>query len=240
MSLMSPRSTCGMAVLLAGCVALGACGPDEVKYEPKPAYSGAKANLPPVPNVPKKPIKNGESYTVWGASYYLRSAVHRKEVAGKKLSLTGYITKTNLGDAPACAVHKGGKADPENCKPPIPAFWIGDTKDAPESETIKVMGWASNFAQIFDAIAEFDKGTTTDKDKGEHVDTFWQVKIPNPLPSVGAKITVKGDYGTTFSKSSTGAEADPFMGMMTFEEMTVAEPGSELATLPGVKRKEPK
>ena len=86
--------------------------------------------------------------------------MHRKEVAGKKLSLTGYITKTNLAEAPACAVHKGGKADPENCKPPIPAFWIGDTKDAPESETIKVMGWASNFAQIFDAITEFDKGTT--------------------------------------------------------------------------------
>jgi hypothetical protein len=110
---------------------------------------------------------------------------------------------------------------------------LGDSKDAPESETIKVMGWASNFAQIFDAITEFDKG----KDNAEHLDTFWQVKIPNPLPSTGAKVTVKGNYGTTFTKSSTGAEADPFMGMLTFEEMTVAEPGAELSTLPGVKRK---
>ena len=240
MSLMSLRSTCGLAVLLAGSLALGACGPDEVKYVPRPAYSGSKANLPPVANVPKKPIKNGEAYTIWGVSYYLRSPVHRKEVQGKKLSLTGYIVKTNLGDAPACAVHKGGKADPENCKPPIPAFWLGDTKDAPEAETIKVMGWASNFAQVFDAITEFDKGTPNDKDKGEHVDTFWQVKIPNPLPAPGAKVTVKGDYSTTFTKSSTGAEADPFMGMLSYEEMTVAEPSSSVSTLPGVKRKEKK
>jgi len=54
---------------------------------------------------------------------------------------------------------------------------------------------------------------------------------------VGAKVTVKGNYGTTFTKSSTGAEADPFMGMLTYEEMTVAEQAPELSTLPGVKRK---
>src|SRR5258708_18581158 len=232
MSLWS-RVSCGLAFLFAESGATVGCGRDEVKDPPHRAYSGAKANLPPVPNVPKKPIKNGEAYTIWGASSYLRSPVHHKEVAGKKLSLTGYIVKTNLGEAPACAVHKGGKADPENCKPPIPAFWLGDSKDAPESETIKVMGWASNFAQIFYAIAEFDKG----KEKAEHVDTFWQVKIPNPLPSTGAKVTVKGNYGTTFTKSSTGAEADPFMGMLTYEEMTVAEPGADISTLPGVKRK---
>jgi hypothetical protein len=232
MSLMSPRS-CGLAFLFAASIAAVGCGSDEVKYVPHPANSGAKANLPPVANVPKKPVKNGEAYTVWGASYSLRSAVHRKDVAGKKLSITGYIVKTNLGEAPACAVHKGGKADPENCKPPVPTFWLGDSKDAPETETIKVMGWASNFAQIFDAITEFDKG----KGNAEHVDTFWQVKIPNPLPAAGAKVSVKGDYGTTFTKSSTGVEADPFMGILSFEEMTVAEPAADLSTLPGVKRK---
>jgi hypothetical protein len=232
MSLMSPRS-CGLAFLIAASVATFGCGPDEVKYTPRPAYSGAKADLPPVPNVPKKPIKNGDAYTVWGASYYLRSPVHRKDVAGKKLTIAGYIVKTNLAEAPRCAIHKGGKADPENCKPPIPAFWLGDSKDAPESETIKVMGWASNFAQIFDAITEFDKG----KPNAEQLDTFWQVKIPNPLPAVAEKVTVTGEYSTTFTKSSTGAEADPFMGMLSYEEMTVAEPVADLATLPGVKRK---
>lgn len=232
MSLMSPRS-CGLALLIAASVATVGCGSDEVKYVPKPANSGAKANLPPVANVPKKPIKSGDAYTVWGVSYYLRSPVHRKEVQGKKLSITGYIVKTNLGDAPVCAVHKGGKADPESCHPPVPTFWIADSKDATEADTIKVMGWASNFAQIYDAIAEFDKG----KKDAEHVDTFWQVKIPNPLPAVGAKVTVSGGYSTTFTKSSTGAEADPFMGVLTYEEMKVAEPATELSTLPGVKRK---
>jgi hypothetical protein len=205
-----------------------------VKYEPRPAYSGQKASLPPVPNVPKKPIKNGDAYTIWGASYSLRSRVHRKEVAGKKLNFVGYITKTNLGDAPACAVHKGGKADPENCKPPIPAFWIADTKDAPPQESIKVMGFASNFAQIWEAINEFDKG----KDDAEYNDTFWGVKVPNPLPAVGAKVNVTGQYGTTFTKSSTGAEADPIMGLITLEEMKELEAAPELATLPTVKRKE--
>ena len=235
MSLMSPRS-CGLAFLFAASLAAIGCGSDEVKYVPHPENSGPKANLPPVANVPKKPIKNGEAYTVWGASYYLRSPVHTKEVSRKKLSITGYIVKTNLGEAPACAVHKGGKADPENCKPPVPTFWIGDTKDAPEGDSIKVLGWASNFAQIFDAIDEFDGA----KKDPEHTDTFWQVKTPNPLPAVGAKVNVTGTYSTTFMQASAGAEADPYQGILSYQEMTVVEPAPELATLPGVKRKEPK
>lgn len=222
--------------VLAACTTLAGCGGDEVKYEPRPAYSGQKASLPAVPNVPKKPIKNGDAYTIWGASYSLRSRVHRKEVAGKKLTLVGYIAKTNLADAPKCAVHKGGKADPENCKPPIPAFWVCDAKDAPLNECVKVMGWASNFAQVYEAITEFDKG----KEDAEYNDTFWGVKIPNPLPAVGAKVSVTGTYGVTFSQSSTGAEADPVMGLMSLQEMKELEPAPELATLPGVKRKERK
>jgi hypothetical protein len=212
------------------------CGGEEVKYEPRPAPSGQKANLPAVPNVPNKPIKNGDAYTVWGASYYLRSRVHRKEVAGKKLSIQGYIVKTNLPDAPECAVHKGGKADPEDCKAPIPAFWLGDTKDAPESETIKVMGWASNYAQLFDAIEKYDKVKDGEQPKEPHLDTFWGVNVPFPIPSKGAKVTVNGDYSTTFGRSSTGAEADPIMGLMTLDKITYQEPAPEKATLPGMKK----
>src|SRR5690606_9889823 len=104
--------------LLIAALSLTACGGDDAKYEPRPAHSGPKAALPPVPTLPKKPIKVGDAYTVFGASYSLRSRVYRKDVAGKKLSITGYITKTNWMDAPACAVHRGGKADPEDCKPP--------------------------------------------------------------------------------------------------------------------------
>ena len=156
--------------LLVGavCVPL-ACGGEEAKYQPKPAYSGQKASLPSVPTLQKKQVKNGDAYTVWGAAYDLRSVVHRKDIVGKDIQITGYITKTNLGDVPKCAVHKTGKADPEDCHAPVPTFWIGDTKDAPENESIKVMGWASNFAQIFDAIDEFDKG----KDNAEYSDANW-------------------------------------------------------------------
>src|SRR5207237_865795 len=80
---------------------------------PHAAPSGVTVNLPPVPNVPQKPIKAGDAYTVWGASYQLRSRVHHKDVADKSLKVTGYISKRNLADAPACAVHKTGKDDPE-------------------------------------------------------------------------------------------------------------------------------
>jgi hypothetical protein len=233
---MSQRARSAAISTLISALSLGliGCGQDEVKYEPRPVNSGAKASLPPAANLPKRPLKNGDTWSVWGASYSLRSRVHRKEVAGKRLSIQGYITKNNMSDAPECAVHKGGKADAADCKAPVPAFWIGDSKDAPESECIKVMGWASNFAQIFDAIDEFDKG----KADAEHLDSFWGVKVPNPLPAKGAKVTVTGNYGTTFSKASSGAEADPFMGVMDFQEMTVQEPAAELATLPGKKRKE--
>jgi hypothetical protein len=228
------RSAAISTMISALCLGAVGCGQDEVKYEPRPAASGAKASLPPAANLPKRPLKNGDTWTVWGASYSLRSRVHRKEVAGKRISIQGYITKSNITEAPECAVHKGGKADPADCKAPVPAFWIGDSKDSPESESIKVMGWASNFAQIFDAIDEFDKG----KENAEHLDSFWGVKVPNPLPAKGAKVTVTGNYGTTFSKASSGAEADPFMGVVDFQEMTVQEPAPELATLPGKKRKE--
>ena len=228
------RSAAISTMISALCLGAVGCGQDEVKYEPRPAASGAKASLPPAANLPKRPVKNGDTWTVWGASYSLRSRVHRKEVAGKRISIQGYITKSNITEAPECAVHKGGKADPPDCKAPVPAFWIGDSKDAPESESIKVMGWASNFAQIFDAIDEFDKG----KADAEHLDSFWGVKVPNPLPAKGAKVTVTGNYGTTFSKASSGAEADPFMGVVDFQEMTVQEPAPELATLPGKKRRE--
>jgi hypothetical protein len=225
---------------IATCLLISAagCGGEKVKYEPHPSPSGVKANLPPVPNVPQKPIKNGDAYTVWGVSYQLRSRVHHKDVAGKKLKVTGYISKTNLPEAPECAVHKTGKEDPEGCKPPIPTFWICDGKEDKDQDCIRVMGWASNFAQLHDAIEQYDKDRKKDaKDKEPFMDNFWGVKVPDPLPAKGAKVTVTGDYSTTFTKATTGAVADPIMGLITLEEMQTVEPGPEEATLPGMKRK---
>ncbi|HVU04887.1 MAG TPA: hypothetical protein VHE30_24220 [Polyangiaceae bacterium] len=183
-------------------------------------------------------MKAGDAYTVWGVSYLLRSRVHHKDVADKDVKVTGYIGKTNLMDAPKCAIHKTGKEDPEGCRPPIPTFWLCDTKDAPDSDCIRVMGWASNFAQLHDAIEEFDKQKGKDtKDKEAFTDNFWGVKVPDPLPAKGAKVTVKGNYATTFTKATSGTVADPIMGLLTYSEIEVLEQAPELATLPGMKRK---
>ena len=93
-----------------------------------PAFSGRKANLPAVPTLPAKAIKQGDAYTVYGAMHHLRSRVHNADVNGKDITHVGYIVKTNLADAPECAVHKTGKGDKDDCKAAVPAFWIADEK----------------------------------------------------------------------------------------------------------------
>jgi hypothetical protein len=224
-----------LAVATIACATLAGCGRDFPPYKPRSSEKPVQVSMPAIPNVAQRPIKNGDAYTVWGASYYLRNRVHKAEVAGKKLDIIGWIIKTNMEDAPECAVHKGGQADPEGCKAPIPAFWIADSKEASLDDSIKVMGWASNFAQIFDAITAYDSA----KDS-EHMDTFWGITLPKPLPAKGAKVRVTGTYGTTFTGASTGAEADPFQGLMHWQKHELLEPAPELSTLPGVKRKPPK
>src|SRR5262245_35162481 len=56
-----------VSLVIGASCALYGCGGEEVKYQPKPAFTGTKANLPSVPALAKKPIKQGEDYTVWGA-----------------------------------------------------------------------------------------------------------------------------------------------------------------------------
>lgn len=221
----------------ASCVAfallLSGCGRDEPKYEPKPAVTGVTATLPPVPTVPERPIKDGDAYTVWGASYYLRNRVHEKQVADQKLTVVGYIVKTNLSEAPKCAVHEAGKADPDGCKAAVPTFWIADSKDADLKDAMKVMGWASNYAQIYEAIKAFDGAKP---DEG-YQDQTWGIPVPNPLPEKGAKVKVEGVYSVNFTMASAGAEADPIMGILTYGKVDYVEQAPELATLPDVKRK---
>lgn len=228
-----------LAKILAPAWALAAltgCGDAGEPYQPKPAPSGAKANLPSVPSVPNLPIKNGEAYTVWGATYHLRSRVHHSEVAGRDLKITGYIVATNLAEAPKCAIHPTGKEDPEGCEAPIPTFWLADTKDAPVKDSIKVLGWASNFAQLHDAVTDYRKRRVSKKTGQEPLqDNFWGVKIPYPLPGPGAKVTVSGNYSTAFTRATSGTESDPIMGVLTYDEITYEEEPTEIATLPGMR-----
>jgi hypothetical protein len=212
------------------------CGPTDEPYKPQPAFSGRKANLPAVPSLPNKPIKVGDAYTVYGAMHHLRSRVHNPDVNAKDLNITGYIVKTNLPEAPACAVHKTGKGDKDDCKAPIPAFWISDEK-GDEKNAIKVMGWASNFAQIFDAVEKYSKPPSKNAKDNELVkDEFWAVDIPNPIPNVGAKVTVSGNFAVSFTKSTSGVETDPTHGIMTYAKLNYLEPPPEPGTLPGMKQ----
>ncbi|HXK17878.1 MAG TPA: hypothetical protein VNG33_08750 [Polyangiaceae bacterium] len=203
-------------------------------YEPRPASSLALPALP-TPALKLEAIRAGDAYTVWGVSYYLRNPQHRKEVAGRNIAVTGFVTKTNLLDAPPCALHRRGQADPENCRAAIPTFWLGDRPDAAEADCIRVIGWASNYAQIYDAIKQFDRP----RGDATFTDDNWAVELPNPLPVAGAKVTVRGNYGENFTKASSGAVVDLSMGLLTYIELEYLQASPELATLPGVKRRRP-
>lgn len=223
------------SVAALACTTLG-CGNDEQPYNPKPAVSGKKPALPAVPTLPTKAKKQGDAYTIWGITHDLHSRVHAEDVLGKKVSLVGYIVKTNYDAAPKCAIHKTGKGDPPDCKSPIPTFSIADDKSETK-EAIDVMGWASNFAQMYTLIEAIDKAPKGKESEVKLKDEFWASDVPNPLPNVGAKVKVTGQYGVTFTKATGGAAADPKHGILTVEKIEYLEPPPEKAYLPGMKKK---
>ena len=187
----------------------------------------------PAPKLVMQPQRVGEAYTVWGAGYAFRTRRHHSEVTDKPISIIGYVVKTNLGRAPRCAVHRAGVADPDNCFAEIPTFWLGDRLDAPEPDCIKVMGFASNYAQLYEAIRQADSPQPDEP----YSDAFWGVAVPNPLPARGAKLIVRGNYGFTFAKASSGAESNSTMGIIDYIDRDVLEQAPQLETLPGVTRR---
>jgi hypothetical protein len=221
---------------------LPGCGEEREAYKPRPAYSGKAANLPPVPQV-TTPKKNPDgSYSIKLAIHDLRSRIKSaKLLEQEQITIEGYIVKTNLMDAPPCAVHKTGKADGKDCEktpPPVPTFWIADEKGASDKDAIRVMGWASNFAKLFDALQKYKMppaAQAADKDKGVAKDDTWGVTIPNPLPAKDAKVKVTGKYSTSFTLASSGPETDPLSGIITYKTMEYMEPPPTPGTLPGLK-----
>ena len=224
------------AVLLLGMVASTSCaaGPEATKHQVAnmsiPSAPESTAAEPPPPRAParRKKIDDG-TYTVWGALSAFQSPAERADVDGKQITVEGYIVATNLAEAPRCAVHKTGEADPEGCSAPLPELWLADSPDAPTSEALCVLGWASNYANVFDAIRK-QKAVQPE----EHVDAIWGVTLPNPLPARGAKVRVVATYGATFRMSSSGIVAAPEKGLLTYKSMQTLEPAPEPATLPGM------
>jgi hypothetical protein len=232
---MTPRKALAVAVAAGFSLASFGCGGDEQPYVAKPAVSGKKPTLPAVPTLPTKKKKDGDAYTIWGIIHDLRSRVHHDEVDGKKVTIVGYVTKTNYDQAPKCAVHKTGKGDPEGCNPPVPSFSIADEKGETK-DTIDVMGWASNFAQMYSMIEAIDKAAKGKEGEVKLKDEFLGAELPNPIPNIGARVKVTGTYGVTFTKGK-GAAADPKHGILTYESFQLLEPAPEKAYLPGMKKK---
>lgn len=208
------------AALVLSAVSMLGCGNSEEPYKAAPAWSGRKASLPSIPSLPTTPIKAGDAFTIYGATHHLHSRMHEKEVTSKPITIQGYIVAENVSEAPACAIHKTGKADPEDCKTEIPSFWIADTKDE-KSARIRVLGWAKNYATVFEALDKYKNVKDTPKEM--YKDELWGGEVPYPLPAVGAKVKVTGKYGFIFSKASTGLVSDPQYGVITYEKMETLE-----------------
>jgi hypothetical protein len=206
------------------------CGGNEEPYQAAPAWTGQKASLPAPPTV-SVTIKNGEFYTVAGVQHHLRSSIHSEEVNKKELTIEGYIVESNIEPAPACALHPTGKKDPEGCKTEIPSFWIADAKGA-KSPKIRVLGFARNFAVVYDAMKKY-KGLK-EAPKEAIKDDVYNVDLPFPLPAVDAKVRITGIYGYT-SNGGTGLVSDPSNGIMTFKKMTVVDPAPKPASFNNAK-----
>jgi hypothetical protein len=218
--------TIGLAALVA---AAADCSGDDNPYKPQPAWSGRRPNLPAPPSPPSTPMKQGDAYTVYGAIHQLRSLIHGKDVTAQPITIAGYIVDSNIPRAPDCAVHKTGKKDPDNCNPEVPSFWIADEKGNTKGPKIRVVGWARNFAVIYDAMVVYKKVKAGDQPPDGGVqDDMLNVTLPFPLPAVGAKVKVTGAYNVAKVVVSDMV-SEPSGGVIAMTKMEQVEPPPELA-----------
>jgi hypothetical protein len=224
------------------CASLG-CNTNDEPYKPQPAFSGRKPTIPQVPTLSTAPKKASDgTYTIFGAIHDLKSRIHASEITSKDaITITGYIVQTNYDTAPKCLQHPTGKKDPDNCPPPgtiteIPSFWIADQKGDTKGQKIRVLGWAKNWATIFDAMKKYkDMKEVKDPAKDLVKDDIWNVDVPFPLPAVDAQVKVTGKYGYTFTKSSTGLVSDPANGVMTYQKIEYVSPSPAPAAFASTK-----
>ncbi len=221
--------TLGTVGLLGAAAACG--GESDNPYKPQPAWSGKAASLPSPPSLPTTPIKSGDAYSVYGAVHQLRSLTHAKDVtAPPAISIVGYIVDSNIPRAPDCAVHKTGKQDPEGCSPEVPSFWIADDKGNTKGPKIRVVGWARNFAVVYDAMVAYKKIKPGEQptEKQAVTDDMLNVTVPFPLPSIGAKVKLTGAYNVGKNVVSEMV-SEPSGGVMALQKLEVLEPAPDLA-----------
>jgi hypothetical protein len=231
---LSPRSprklyrATGVAFLLAAASSCGSSGEDN-PYKPQPAWSGKHASLPAPPTLPSpSTYKQGDAYTVAGAIHQLRSLLHSKDVTAQPISIVGYVVDSNIPRAPDCAVHKTGKKDPDNCSPEVPSFWIADEKDNTKGPKIRAVGWARNFAVVYDAMVAYQKLKPGDQPKEPINDDILNVAVPFPLPAVGQKVKLTGTYNV-FKTVVSDMVSEPSGGVIAPSKFEVLEPSPEPA-----------
>ncbi len=217
------RSLASGLVFVLASLSIAGCGNNDEPYKPAPAWSGRKANVPPVPQLPSTPMKTSDgAFTIYGASHHLKSRIHDKEVTSKDITITGVIVETNIPNAPACAIHPTGKKDlTEDCNAEIPSFWIADSADS--KQKIRVVGLARNFAVIYDAVTKY-KGLKEAPKELVKDDQLNNIEIPFPIPNTGAKVKITGKYGYTASVVSTGLVSDPQNGVIKMSKLEYIEP----------------
>jgi hypothetical protein len=225
-------------VIFAGAAMVSGCGGEENPYKPQPAWSGKAANLPTPPPMPNTPIKQGDAYTIYGAVHQLRSLMHSKDVTAQPISIVGYVVDSNIPRAPDCAVHKTGKKDPDNCPPPgpggevkpieVPSFWIADEKGNATGLKVRVVGWARNFAVVYDAMKAYKDVKPGEEPKKPVTDDMLNVDVPCPLPAVGAKVKVTGAYNVSKVVVSDMV-SEPVGGVLALQKLETVEPAPEPA-----------
>ncbi len=215
---------------VAASMAVSCGGNADEPYTATPAWSGKHASLPAPPTLPSTPMKAGDAYTIFGATHHLRSLIHNKDVTANPITITGYIVDTNIGRAPECAIHPSGKKDKDEdkCNAEVPSFWIADNKGDKDGAKIRVVGWARNYAIIYDAMKKYDtlKGPPEGKDVVK--DDILGVDLPYPLPATGAKVKIKGKYGPS-GRNSGELVSDPQNGVFELEKVEVMEPAPDKA-----------
>ena len=192
-----------------------------------PAAAEPSEGLPPVPELPQRPLREGQAYTVWGASYSLRHPALTDSVRGQRIQVRGVVGRTNLLDAPKCAARPPGVAVPAGCVAPIPVLWLCDSADDAPVDCIRVMGWASTYSQIYKAIR-----SCAQDPPAPVLDDYWGQEISCPVPAAGAVVTVTGTYQTTFDGAPGGTAVDPIMGIITSQTIETHQPSPTPARLP--------
>ena len=70
----------------------------------------------------------------------------------------------------------------------------GEVLEHTKGPKIRVVGWARNFAVVYDAMVAYKKLKPDQQPKEPINDDILNVPLPNPLPSIGAKVKITGAY----------------------------------------------